>query len=128
MAKAKTPAKSKMTKSKPAPKKAAVKKASGKATKAAASVVRTPAPKKSPAPAMEKAAAVAKPASSPAAPKTAPRPAAPENTSGAALSWSDSLRKAMQEKNAQRHWPENKTEWKDRQRAGLSITHRNKFG
>jgi hypothetical protein len=124
MAKAKSPAKSKAARPKAASKsKAAPKQAASKLAKAAASVVKALAPKKAnPQPPKPIATPAPKPAPQPAAQPTAPAPP------GGHMSWSDSLRKAMQDKNAQKHWPENKQDWKDRQRSGLSISHRNKFG
>jgi hypothetical protein len=45
------------------------------------------------------------------------------------MTWSESLRKALQEKSGHKTGPEHdKSDWKGRQRSGLSMTHRNKFG
>jgi len=124
MAKAKSKTLSKAAKPKAAGKaKAAPKKSASKLAKAASNVMSALTPKKAQSPSQIKAPAAA-PTPKPA--KVSPPPAAP--AADGHSSWSDSLRRAMQEKNSQRHWPENKQDWKDRQRAGLSISQRNKFG
>jgi hypothetical protein len=57
----------------------------------------------------------------------ASKPASPQ-ASQSSTSWSESIRKAMQEKGNQSHGPDRSNDWKNQQRAGLSIAHRNKFG
>jgi hypothetical protein len=61
-------------------------------------------------------------AKKPATPKPAPQ------ANQSSTSWSESIRKAMQDKSNQSHGPDRGHDWKNQPRAGLSINHRNKFG
>jgi hypothetical protein len=73
--------------------------------------------------------AVAQPkaAAKPVASKPA-KPAGTQPPNANTTSWSESIRKALQEKGNQSHGPERGNDWKNQQRGGLSIAHRNKFG
>jgi hypothetical protein len=97
-----------------------------KPAKAAAPVATKPVTAK-PAPSPVKTANQSPPPKPMTQKTPAPKPAPSASQSG--LSWSESIRKAAQDKSGQTTGPEHdKSDWKNRQRSGLSIAHRNKFG
>jgi hypothetical protein len=105
---------------KPAPAKVQAQKVVAKPSKPTSAA--KPATAVSPKPAAQPLAA------KPAAPKPAPAPKPAAESSHTGLSWSESLRKAMQDKHTSSGPEHDKSDWKNRQRSGLSIAHRNKYG